>query len=164
MDKLSKKFPGKYSKAKLFFLGELSFIGHYSDYKFEVTFIGDGRTGFVFGLRVGCYFTSSSKLKIFMYNDDPGTVLFAKRIYVRGDDFDKYYIYSNMPEEAIHYLSDNSRRSNIQEMSVNGWKLPAITGSRAVVYALDKKPQPELDTEKIETTLKNLMALRISHI
>jgi hypothetical protein len=115
MADLTKHFTGSCSNYR-FILPQPQFIGHFSGYKFSATYVTGNKGLSVNGLSLACYFTSSSKLKIFVYDKNPGPVLFAKRINTGDNDLDKYHIYSNNPEEAQRYLKVPARRNSINQI------------------------------------------------
>ncbi len=75
---LSGQFPGRLSKLSRFFMNQPCFLGTFSGCKFSATYTTD-RALYVWHLQIVCHVSSSSKLKIFMYERNPGTVLFAKK-------------------------------------------------------------------------------------
>ncbi len=162
LEALSKRFQGGLSKLQRFLFHQPCFVGNFLGYDFSVTYMADH--GRVFGLTIACKVRSSSKLKIFMYDRNPGTVLFAEKIEIGGHDFENYCIYSNFPEDAKNYFADDSRRNIIKQLVSDGWQPPRITGSSITTHASDNRPKPDLEPSLVETTLRNLIALRIEHM
>lgn len=161
---LSRKFSGGLSKVQRYLLHQPCFIGSFSGISFSITYITGRAGGYVYYLKVTCKFPSTDRLKIFMYDKNPGTVLLTNRINIGDHDFDKYFIFSNMPEEAIHYFADDSKRENIKRLVANGWQLPTIMGGSITTYSSDRQPKPQLNQAFVESTLRNLIALRIERI
>ncbi len=159
---LSIQFPGNISKIQKQLLHQPCFNGTFSGYRFSVKYLTDH--GNVWRLKISCNFRSTSKMKIFMYSRNPGTVLFAKRITIGDHDFDNYFIYSNMPTEAINYFADDLKRNNIEQLINSGWEPPTISGKQIYTYAATRWPEPELDPAFVEATLRNLIALKIERI
>jgi hypothetical protein len=116
----------------------------------------------VYGLSTVCYFTSTSKMKIYVYDKKPGPVLFAKKINTGDNDLEKYFIYSNNHEEAMRYLSVLARRKSIQQI-ISKWQMLKISGKRVYAYA-DIRTAPSLDLGMLRATLNDLIDLRIDHI
>ncbi len=156
---LSNHLPGKVSKYHKLFFNEPSFSGNFLGHVFTVTFWKSELVApFPSKLILTCYSVSASKLKIFIYKKDPGTVLFAKEIYTGDKDIDRFFIYSNRPDEARGYFSDMSRRTAIKQIVNNGWEPPMITGNKITVESFE--PKPELDPEFIQETLKMMITLQ----
>lgn len=162
LEALSTQFQGGLSKLQRYLLHQPCFIGTYSGYNFSVKYIS-GKS-YVFGLAIACKLRSSSKLKIFMYDKNPTHVFLAERIEIGDHNFDNYFIYSNMPEEAKKYFANDSRKNNIKQLLSIGWEPPNITGNEISVLAVDRRPSPNLDPKLVEATLRNLIELQIEHI
>ena len=161
MENLSKHFPGSRLNAKFIF-PEPQFAGQFSGFKFSLTYTTGNKGMSVYGLSTVCYFTSTSKMKIYVYDKKPGPVLFAKKINTRDNDLEKCFIYSNNPEEAMRYLSVPARRKSIQQI-ISKWQMLKISGKKIYTYA-EIRTAPTLDPEMIRATLRDLTDLRIDHI
>lgn len=161
MDDLSKHFPGSRSNSKIFF-PQPQFVGHFSGFKFSVTYVTGNKGISVYGLSSACYFPSTSKMKIYVYDKKPGPVLFAKKINTGDSDLEKYFIYSNNHEEAMRYLSIPARRKSIQQI-IGKWQMLKISGKSIYTYA-DIETAPSLDLELLRATLTDLIDLRIDRI
>ncbi len=159
MDALSKHFSGS-SSSSIF--SDPKFIGYFSDHKFTITYVRGNKGLSVNGLSLVCDIRSSSSLKIFAYDKNPGPVLLAKRINIGDNDLDKYFIYSNNQEEAVRYLSTPARRYSIEQI-IDKWQMLKISGKSIYTYA-DIRTAPPLDPDMVRTTIKALIDLRIDHI
>jgi hypothetical protein len=154
---LSNYFPGKISASFRFFLSQPSFQGNFAGHRFSLTFwrsevIGVPPTALI----LTCHITNAKKLSIFMYDNDPGTVLFAKRIYTGDIDLDKYFIYSNKPDEAKEFFHV-SRKAAIKDIIQKGWTPPHITANQIQTQISITKP--EVDPDFIKETLKMMAVL-----
>lgn len=163
VESLSKHFPGELSRVSKFFENQPKFVGTFSGHRFSVTYISN-KASYVTGLELVCYVASSHKLKIFMYETNPGTVLFAKRVHVGDGDFAGSYIYSNRPDEANRYFADDRKRKSIKQIRAIGWLLPTITAQAIRTYAADDRPKPILQPEMVKDTLTNMIALQVKQI
>ncbi len=161
IEDLSKHFPSSRSNSKIFF-PQPQFVGEFSGFKFSVTYATGNKGMSVYGLSTVCYFTSTSKMKIYVYDKKPGPVLFAKKINTGDNDLEKYFIYSNNPEEAMRYFSVPARRKSIQQI-ISKWQMLKISGKKIYTYA-EIRTAPALDPELIRATLHDLTDLRIDHI
>lgn len=160
VESLSKHFPGELSKLSKFFNNQPKFNGIFAGYRFSITYISN-RASYVTGLEIACHVTSQHKLKIFMYETNPGTVLFAKRVTIGDHDFSDYYIYSNRPDEANRYFADDLKRKSIKHIHANGWVLPTITNRSIRTYAADDRPKPVLDPEMVKDALTDMIVLHV---
>lgn len=159
MANLSKYFPSEFSVYYSFLDNQPTFVGKYLGNKFKLTFwrsdvVGPPPSKLI----LSCYNTSTSKLKIFIYRKDPGTVLFAKRICTEDSELDQFFIYSNKPDEAKLYFHDSSRRTAVKQIVENGWEPPMITGKKITAEAGIKRS--ELDPDCIKTILNIMITLQ----
>lgn len=160
MSNLSNHFPGRVSRNYKFFHSQPSFDGDFSGHKFKITFWRSEVIGVPPSkLLLSCHVESKSKLKIYIYRKNPGTVLFAERINIGDNDLDQFFIYSNRPDEAKRYFFDVSRRTVIKHMVQKGWEPPHIASSK--ISTEIGITQPELDPEFIKETLKMMIALQV---
>jgi hypothetical protein len=158
MEALTKHFSGSCSK---FIFSDPKFVGYFSDYKFTITYVTGNKGLFVNGLSLVCHIQSSSRLKIFAYDENPGPVLLAKRINIGDSDLDKYYIYSNNQEEAKRYFSVPARKHSIEQI-IGKWQMLKISGRNIYIYS-DIRTAPDLDPEMLRSTIKDLIDLRLDH-
>ncbi len=154
---LTRYFQGQLSIRARFIYSQPCFIGLISGYKFSLTYWRSDWGTPPSRLILDCRISSNSKMKIYMYQVNPGTVLFAKRVYTGDGDLDKYYIYSNRPSQAKHYFNDMTKRSFIKQLIADGWQPPMIT-SNSIWTTSEVKSS--LDPEWIRRTLQNLISLR----
>ncbi len=91
MANLSKYFSGSSPTS---FFSNPKFDGSFSGYKFTIAYAKSGGRGLstINGLYLVCDIRSSSRLKIFAYDTNPGPMLFAKRINLGDNNLDKYYM------------------------------------------------------------------------
>lgn len=154
---LTRSFPGSLSKFNRFVNDQPCFIGNFSGYKFLLFYWRVDAATPPSGLVLEYRIPSESKLKIFMYPVNPGTVLFAKRVYTGDSDLDKYYIYSNRPSQAKRYFDDMTKRLLVKQVIADGWHPPMIySNSISISSEITSSLEPEL----IKKTLRNLISLR----
>ena len=149
---LSSHFSGHISWYTKIFHKTLSFVGYFSGHRFTFTF------GAAHSIIIEYFVHSKSKLRIYMYRSNPGPVLFAKKIDPHDADLYKYFIYSNMPSEAIQYFNDISRKSAIKQLLETGWEPPIITSNKIIVEA--KNVTTDIAPQLLEAMLKLLIVLR----
>ncbi len=65
-----------------------------------------------------------------------------------------------MPDEALRYFADETKRESVKRIMADGWQLPRITGKKICTYS-QVRPVPDLDPEKLKALLQNMIALRI---
>jgi hypothetical protein len=154
---LSRSFQGRLSKFNRFVNDQPCFIGNFSGYKFLLFYWRVDAATPPSALVLEYRIPSESKMKIFMYPVNPGTVLFAKRIYTGDNDLDKYYIYSNRPSQAERYFDDMTKRSIVKQVIADGWRPPMINSNS---ISISSELTSSLDPELIKRTLQNLISLR----
>jgi hypothetical protein len=155
LEALSKDISGSISKSQRFFNDAPRLIGDFYGHKFLLTYCHSEGAPPTF-LQLRCYINSVNKLKIFAYSK-PSTVLFAKRVHISDDIFDNYYIYSNKPNEARQYLSNESRKAIIRQIIEKGWSFPHITKNYISIYA---NVDHSLDPAALRLTLAWLIELK----
>jgi len=133
LERLSGHFSGQLSRSNKFYNDVPSFVGQFSSYKFTLTYFRV-ESAPPRSLQLKCYAKSKGRLKIFSYAE-PHTVFFAKRVVIDDAQFDKYYIYSNMPEEAEDYINNTLRKTVIKKLVEDGWSFPMMTRN-SIAYVL----------------------------
>jgi hypothetical protein len=161
MGSLSKHFSGSCSRS---IFSNPKFSGVFSGYKFTVTYVKSGGRGLseINGLYLVCDIQSSSNLKIFAYDINPGPVLLAKRINVGDSELDKYYIYANNQDEAARFFSDPARRHSFKQI-MSKWQTLEINDKRIYTYA-NIRTAPPLDPDMVRTTVKALIDIQVHRI
>ncbi len=161
LENLTNYFPGHLSKFYYFFEhGALVFIGQFSGCKFQVSFSPATRLMLVppTKLFMTCRIPSDSKLRIFMYKQNPTAVFMAKRIEVNDGEFSHLFIYANNPDEAKRFFSDTTRSMAIKQLIKDGWEPPKIICNKIDISRDIKDHQ--LDPNFVKDTLNKMMALR----
>lgn len=155
LERLSRDLTGTISKSQRFFYDVPCFIGNFSGQKFSLTYWHDEGSPPRY-LRLKCYIPSLSDLKIYAY-PNPTTVFFAKRVELLDEPFDKHFIYSNRPDEARLFLTNESRKKTIRKLIDDGWSFPHITKQAISLHA---NADHGLDPAGLRSTLTQIMELR----
>jgi len=149
---LSGHFSGYIPWYSRVFKKRLSFVGCFSGHTFTFAF------GAAHSVIIEYLARSKSKLRIYMYRSNPGPVLFAQRIYTNDAALDQYFLYSNMPSEAVLYFNDSSKLSAIKQLLQAGWEPPLITARKIVIEV--KNITTEITPQFIQEMLERLIVLR----
>jgi hypothetical protein len=155
LEGLSKYFPGELSRSSKFLSDIPCFVGQFSGYKFTLTYVRI-ESAPPSSLQLKWYAKHKIEFKIFSYSK-PMIVLFAKRVFIDDPTLDKYHLYSNMRDEALRYLRDESRKAAIKKLIEDGWSFPTINRNSISISA---DVNHLVTPEGLRATLEQLAVLR----
>lgn len=138
------------------FLNQPSFSGNLAGQKYSLTYARALGRGPRQWFELNFERKSANEMKLFFYSGSVGPVLFMKRIYTGDHMLDQYYIYTNKPEEAKTFLSDDSRLTAIKNLIWTGWDPPNIIGN---ILKTTAAVPVRIDPQWIKKTLENILIL-----
>jgi hypothetical protein len=110
------------------------------------------------------YLPYKSEVKILVYKNLAGTVLFLKKFKTGYDELDnELHIFSNRPHKAINYFHNDVRRSSIIYFVDRSWAVgitPLIIGKEKLSIARTIN-EAELNQDFIKETLDKLATLKL---
>jgi hypothetical protein len=110
------------------------------------------------------YLPYKSEVKILVYKNLAGTVLFLKKFKTGYDELDnELHIFSNRPQKAINYFHSDVRRSSIIYFVDRGWAVgitPLIIGKKKLSIARTIN-ESELNQDFIKETLDKLATSKL---